>query len=316
MISQFSSLIEFLAAIYVSMSLDNDFCKRFWTPNFFKEIDNVFSNFQIENELVYDKIEGSIKDKSENIQNSSLKRGGFMLGFCVFLLIYIGFEDGTKCSDPYYNLPISIICLAVIFITSFLYKYVFKNWRFVVYLLTFIIVGFFFLKYHLPQSIGTLQGYSELQINFLSIIQNSMPYLEIGMFIFCALFPILHQVLTNWVYSRAYKEYLTQKLNSEIKLYKDSKRGIEEHNRNLVAKVYYDAFNESYFSSNSDRDITALNDVLYKRLMKITVPSIMLLLLYHLRFLFSKFKVAVKNKIKEFKSSNQELPSEASTNNN
>ena len=104
MISQFSSFIEFLAAIYVSMSLDNDFCKRFWTPDFFKEIDNVFGDFQIENKLVYDKIKGSIKDKSENIQNSSLKRGGFMLGFCVFLLIYIGFEDETKNSDPYYTI--------------------------------------------------------------------------------------------------------------------------------------------------------------------------------------------------------------------
>lgn len=315
MISQFSSLIEFLAAIYVSMSLDNDFCKSFWTPDFFKEIDNVFDDFQIENKFVYDKIKGSIKVKSENIQNSSLKRGGFMLGFCVFLLIYIGFEDGTKCSDPYYNLPISIICLAVFLITSFLYKYVFKNWRFVVYLLTFIIIGFFFLKYHLPQSTGAIQSLSESQVYFLSVLQYSMPYLGIGIFIFCALFPILHQVLTNWVYSRAYKEYLTQKINFEIKLYKDSKRGIEEHNRNIVAKVYYDAFNESYFSSNSDRDITVLNDVLYKRLMKITVPSIMLLLLYHIRFLLSKFKVIVKNKIKDFKSSNQELPSEASTNN-
>lgn len=38
MISDFSSFVEFFAAIYVTMAANNDFCSNFWTPKYYEEM--------------------------------------------------------------------------------------------------------------------------------------------------------------------------------------------------------------------------------------------------------------------------------------
>lgn len=45
MISNFSSFVEFFAAIYVTMAVNNDFCSNFWTPKYYKEMDSLLKEY-------------------------------------------------------------------------------------------------------------------------------------------------------------------------------------------------------------------------------------------------------------------------------
>lgn len=45
MISNFSSFVEFFAAIYVTMAVNNDFCSNFWTPRYYKEMEQLLKTY-------------------------------------------------------------------------------------------------------------------------------------------------------------------------------------------------------------------------------------------------------------------------------
>ena len=45
MISNFSSFVEFFAAIYVTMAVNNDFCSNFWTPKYYKEMEGLLNTY-------------------------------------------------------------------------------------------------------------------------------------------------------------------------------------------------------------------------------------------------------------------------------
>ena len=45
MISNFSSFVEFFAAIYVTMAVNNDFCSNFWTPKYYQEMESLLKTY-------------------------------------------------------------------------------------------------------------------------------------------------------------------------------------------------------------------------------------------------------------------------------
>lgn len=47
MISDFSSFVEFFAAIYVTMAVNNDFCSNFWTPKYYEEMKSLLNVYII-----------------------------------------------------------------------------------------------------------------------------------------------------------------------------------------------------------------------------------------------------------------------------
>lgn len=47
MISDFSSLIELFAAIYLTISLDDLLLRRFWTPDYKKKLESEFEKIKM-----------------------------------------------------------------------------------------------------------------------------------------------------------------------------------------------------------------------------------------------------------------------------
>ena len=45
MISNFSSFVEFFAAIYVTMAVNNDFCSNFWTPRYYQDMELLLKTY-------------------------------------------------------------------------------------------------------------------------------------------------------------------------------------------------------------------------------------------------------------------------------
>lgn len=311
MISQFSSLIEFIVAVYVTMSLDYTICNQFWTPDYLKDIKRALEGVSSINKDFCESIISTIADISERIKNNSRKKGGFMLGFCIMLLIYIGFEN--EHVSKVCGRSLSLICILVLVITTCFQKYIFKKWKHVVFLLIFLCSSFVILSYNSTKLEALLS--CETTITEGSFIISNLPTL---LLVLSLLIPILHQLFTNWIYSRVYKEYYKKKLVEEIRLYNDSKQGIELRQKEKVALPYLSAFNDSYFDGE-DRNITSLNNVLFNRLLALSRPPIWKLLLSYFKYQFFFLFTHIKESVNKYRNSDvhshEELPDGANTGN-
>lgn len=98
------------------------------------------------------------------------------------------------------------------------------------------------------------------------------------------LFPIMHQLYLNWLYSSIYKEYLANKVRVEYFKLTQSLDGIKNKVKSKVDKLYLDAWTDLQFASKDDykvqSDVTVnkLYDVFYEQLLAIASPSRMALL--------------------------------------
>ena len=64
MISDFSSFVEFFAAIYVTMAVNNDFCSNFWTPKYYEEMKSLLNVYKFNgSSSIHDKLLAQIKEK-------------------------------------------------------------------------------------------------------------------------------------------------------------------------------------------------------------------------------------------------------------
>ncbi len=107
MISNFSSFVEFFAAIYVTMAVNNDFCSNFWTPKYYKEMDSLLKEYDFSgSSSIHDSLMEKIKHKYENVQSRAHYRGFIVLMLCIFYLIFMGYEDETNRMSVEHYIPI------------------------------------------------------------------------------------------------------------------------------------------------------------------------------------------------------------------
>ena len=263
MIANFSSFIEFLAAIYVTMCLDNQICRNFWTPDYFESMKTILEGYDFEGSSnLFQKLQDEINNIYGRISNLSQKKGGFMLGFCVWLLILIGLEENIK-NELWGYIPFLLSCFYV-FVIVFFSKFILYKWKFVVLTLLGLFATFV-ISYIYANQIYL----------WTSSLTSILLELKYFVFIIVLLLPILHQLWVNWIYSSVYKGYLKKQVKLEYEKYKKSKEGIEKRKKDIVDPEYLEAWNDLYFNNeDSDRSITIFNRVLYKRLLKIASPSI------------------------------------------
>lgn len=136
MIASFSSLIEFFAAVYVTMAINSDICENFWTPQYYKEMDSLLRTYKFSTSSVSNsELINSVKSTYEKIQGYAKRKGAIMLFFCILTLVYIGFENDTTnyelALNHYKPLFYSQIIIATIICLS---NWFLRSWRWVVFL--------------------------------------------------------------------------------------------------------------------------------------------------------------------------------------
>lgn len=184
MISDLSSFIEFMAAVYVSMILDTQITRNFWTPNIQRAItDVVISLKDPQKQELFSEI---ISRTQEGIKLSSQKKGTYMVISCVFLLIYCGFE--TSMSD---ELLIWLIPNIGILLFG---KWFLRKWKYIVFIHIFLASLFMFAAFNIFPA-------------YLSDFVIPSIYLS-GVIVIFLLCPILWHLFYNWIYSSVYVGYL------------------------------------------------------------------------------------------------------------
>ena len=267
MICDLSTFIQFLAAIYVTITLDSLLCKRFWSPDYYNMVIDSINRIGFQNSSnIQGKLEENIRRKAFQLEETSRKRGAYLLFTCVLLLIYIGFENKVNIENVselrlhYFPIFIALLYLLGVFLIRI--NGAFIKWGYVFVHLSMIIL--FFIAGQVLVSNDIVSNYINLSyfrfVDFTKII-----------LVVLLLLPVFYQLFINWVYSTAYRYYIETSLAEEANLYRQAKSALEREDKNLRPTEYLEVFSNLYFDSKSkDQHITELNKFLYKRIVDIS----------------------------------------------
>lgn len=275
MISNFSSFVEFFAAIYVTMAVNNDFCSNFWTPKYYEEMDSLLKEYDFSgSSFIRDHLMNEIKHKYEIVQNRAHYRGFIVLILCILYLIFMGFENESNSISIQHHVPI-LSCTLLVALTLLGSKYILRNWRW---------------------TIGCVLIYASIYITLkiaqLSFFESN----EICIFIFnnkcillvaIILLPIIHQLYIYWIFSSIYKGYLKSHVAEEYERYKKSMLGIRNKDKSMVDAMYMEAWTDIKFRTNEDPTLTSFYQVLNNQLLSVASPT-------HWQLLISWFKYHIK----------------------
>lgn len=296
MMSSFSSLIEFVAAIYVTMSLDTLFSKSFWTPDYVKKVEATLSAVGIPTTLI-NKLSNVISDTSDKEQRKGSLLGILMLMYSVSLLVCIGFEPAEMSKITIiigYNnaITFSAIMVLLCFVgLSFCKKISFKTILFFGAVLVGISIVAFIL------------------FDEMTIIHQ--PWREI-IVIVALLFPILIQLFRNWLYSTIYLKYMEQKVGICYRKYDEALR----FNGNEITSIdpkYQNAVHTAMRTQTSqDKRIDEFVKILEKDVSQyVSVPSVYSLLLSWAKYQWNYNKNPMHTKEQGMKKEKDELLNES-----
>lgn len=232
MIANLSSFIEFMAAIYVTMSIDNLIAKRFWTRDYETLLGSLFLKWRIP---YISKTSTDQTDDIEDLQKTeevlSRRRGLLMLTACVCLLIYIGLEPKTdymsmqERSYLYFSLDVVYLYL----LTAFFLDHVFLSNKWMV---SFSIIGIpviFFLCECLkcnfsPDSISPF---------WIIVLSQTSLYTIIVL-----LLPAFWQLIRNWLFSRKNMVRIQYLLKDELERLNKAQEYADGVDINTIAEWY------------------------------------------------------------------------------
>lgn len=256
MISNYSSLIEFVSAIYLTMAVEYRFFMDIWSPQNDTSIDLLLKEKEsvTENDSYICIIRDSANDMHSRIASLTNRKGGFMLSVCVLLLVFMGYET-TYQSETIMLQRLQASCLIPIleaFVIMLFSNYILRKWKCVVFstLLSFFsfMSTFMFADY----------------IWNLYFIQWGLRYF-VELILLLVFTPIIHHLLVNWLYHGVYQGYMKDKIGVAIQEYDSA--------CNSARQTQID---------NEDNDMSKAIQVLKNQMVKIATPSIW-------RLLFSLF---------------------------
>ncbi len=237
LLSHFSSFIEIIAAVYISMCID-DVLKGFWTTKYYKDLEDVLKKYYLENhDNFINRIVESNKKKAESIAMYMKNRAIFFFILCMIILYLSGFEE-SKIQDV---LPLVQETMLITVVFSFILM--------------------FFNRFFFASKARTAVGI--ILVVLLSTLTSLANYYWFGIYIPSAyvvhvvllflISPVLWQAFVCWTYSGPYRDYITYKLAKGKINYEQTEKGITEHNPKLLPKRFRELYlNKSIESSNAE----------------------------------------------------------------
>ena len=297
MISDFSSLIELFAAIYLTISLDDLLLRRFWTPDYEKTVNTEFAKIKMP-DIAKRPIIKTTGEYSAYEEKRSRKRGGLMFGLTVMLLIMIGFNEYLFPLGQFGKAIMLIVFLFTELIIYIFDKSCLKSWWSVLFssILIPAILGITALT--LPET----DHYKQLAEDNYGVLVLIAKIFMVATLVL----PVIWQLIRNWLYSRYYLNYIVEQTWVKAKEYDTALRCDPKRGNKIadVALPYHDAVLEAVAAGDGDRVITPFLKVLESELKSIEfVPSLLPLIRYsfyynkkynpstrRLRFLYNKYK--------------------------
>lgn len=259
--SNFSSLFEFLAAVYVSMYFEGIF--DFWNVKYKSNLERAIQEHDWTNTAVFRDSLNNHKNKwYEAVCAIMRNRAAYMIAFIVTLLIIVGFtgecpSESIKCS------VCTMAFLSIVLTTTPINRYVFLKFKWC--LLTLFIV--------LSATIVSFLYYDILPIELKEITSK---YYIICVVIACLL-PAVIQLLISWLYSAPYASLLKEKMEAFGALYNKATSALSSHNYNGLPSELQQLLTETLVKegkdSFEDSSLRKYNNLLQDKLLDICMPQ-------------------------------------------
>lgn len=296
MFAEFADYISFAAAAYVTMTLNNEICRSFWTPSHAAALKQALASFKFEgSSKLFNGLLDAVERHHLYIENLSNKKGGYMLAICVLTLMFIGFEVEV---DSAISVAFGFYVGAFLSLIVLLFSQIFlKKWKRVTISILLVSAATIFAAMHSPRILPYVAHGSGLFVGR-----------KFAIAVFFIL-PILYQLAINWLYSSVYFGYIKAKVGTEHQQYQQALGALRACKKIDMPDKYLDAWTEQNFPDGStrtgDNSITAFTRVLIKSIEKQALPGKYGLLFSWIKFKFSKL----------FNSDNNHIVSEATPQN-
>ena len=247
MIGDLSSFIELLAAIYLTIVLDDLLFKRFWTPDYEQELKIALSKIDLPT-IAKTELFKRANAISCVEDRRSRKRGVIIFCFAMLMLVFIGFENYDFFNETNMEAVLissfALCALAVYIFDSLFLKSAIRVAIFLLLCPIVVLIIYFLLA------------------NIIIVDQKSPCFIiwktSANIIVLCLLIlPIVWQLFRNWVYTRFYLQYIVYVANQKANDYNyavnyDHSKGSK---MDSVAKPYMNCVAESIANQEQDRAI-------------------------------------------------------------
>ena len=266
-ISTFSSFLEFLAAIYTSMYFDRVF--DFWSPKYKNNLKEALEKNNWTKDTLFSTTMRTACAKWYNgVRRAMLNRAAFMIISIVAILVFAGFEESLNnqvCLLFYSSFVITWI-LSFLVVLVFFKRFFFSKIKRM--FLALLLEGLFFMvsfNYILPN------------IPSLEILSN---YTRIVLLLF-TLLPIVIQVISSWLSSDPYAEYLKKRLPSFKKEYDIAQKSLRTRDVSLVNDDFKKVITEMFVQGETgDTSMNRYQELLREKMLSTCQPKSILVVFW------------------------------------
>lgn len=271
--NHYSTIVQFAAAIYLTLSFDNMLFRNLWSLDYARLINERISRLSLTtSSKIAEELKRNITANAGLIEKKSRLRGFFVLTFTIITMWIMGFEQEYGGNTQQLNelhlvyfvyLVLSVVgfIISCFFIERLLYQF-------------FLCVSILIITF----VVSFLNLYFLMECRFTHwIVINISVFTSV-----LILIPLLIQLVTTWLYSENYYYMLSAKIKKEYDLYNQAimaKRSVELPNE------YREAISQCWFDreqgETNDTKITNLTKTLKDRLeAAIKTPSVIVIVKY------------------------------------
>lgn len=255
MVTDYSSFLEFIGAVYFSMSLDEILTRKIWSPLDIKKESRALDYLGMKDDDDFkNAVLDANKKKGEILQHELTKKSVIGLFVIAFLLVFCGYEQEIYNPDniePLNLLQLELAYSCVIFISSlFILQYkLFEKVKYVTLYVIGLFVSFLVIRWK------TLVYNNSCVEHF--VIEN------IGLFV-CVIvtIPILWQIFITWIYKSVFYGYVKTQIRNAQAEYARVLDLVKKQQFNQLPKQYHEIYMRTSQASNDTTPKQALDDSL------------------------------------------------------
>lgn len=246
MIADYSSYLELLAAVYISMLLDVETLNKLWYP------DGYYNKIQdtLKAELPEEEGEGKINNRivSSSKSNAAIRnkrmrcRALFMLALTAILLALLGFEasfvGNMSPHECWYNAVLFSYLTGTLL--CFFGGPIFDRWNTTTLAVIMVLIELVALiLFH-------------IKLPFYLTIESYYPIVVVSL----VTLPVLAELFSRWLFSSVYSGYLRNYVLKVKEDYDKALSALNSNNKTQMPRVYRKLINKSIYTSNSDKTLT------------------------------------------------------------
>lgn len=288
MVADYSSYLEFIGAVYFTMSLSEYLTTKIWSPQDTKKISRALDGLGMKGDKDFKQaVLDANKKKGEILQGELSKKSLIGLFVVAFLLLFCGVEQGFPVSQKseLLLLQLELVYTCAYFLVSmFLLQWsMYKKWKYIIFYIISILCVFIVIRW------------KELVFNKASLEMYLAEH--VGMVVCVSVtIPILWQIFITWMHKSVFYGYVKSKIRNTQAEYDKMIGYVNTKQFDKLPKQYHEIYMRNSQAAEDTTPQQAMDDSLleYKGILYNDIRTIGLQVrLYQLFISWVKHKISL-----------------------